>query len=133
MKNKILPAIIGAVIILGAYFYAFPKVKNSPPIIKNELHKETIQVSQKIPTQINFEPVTIEKGKTALDLLNQTTKAQLKGEGKNAFVTSINGRLADEKKKEYWSIYINGKASEVGAGSYILQSGDKIEWKIKTY
>lgn len=131
MKNKILPAIIGAAILLGFYFYTFPKLKHSSTVVKTETRKETIQVSQKIKT--NFEPVAIEKGKTALDLLKQTTKLETKGEGKNAFVISINGRSADEKKKEYWSIYINGKPAELGAGSYILQSGDKIEWRIETY
>ena len=59
--------------------------------------------------------------------------ADVRGEGKNAYVTGINGREADTKKKEYWAFYVNGKPATVGAGSYILKQADKIEWKIENY
>ncbi|MEN9327886.1 MAG: hypothetical protein RI947_694 [Candidatus Parcubacteria bacterium] len=73
------------------------------------------------------------EGDTALDLLKSTTTVTMKGEQKNAFVTGIDGRIADETKKEYWSLYINGKPATVGAGSYTLRSNDVIVWKIETY
>ncbi|MDB5179133.1 MAG: hypothetical protein JWN01_1076 [Patescibacteria group bacterium] len=73
-------------------------------------------------------------GKTALELLKTKDPAVVaKGEGANAFVTTINGYKADDAKKEYWSLYVNGKVSEVGAGSYVSKAGDQIEWKIEKY
>jgi hypothetical protein len=73
-------------------------------------------------------------GKTALELLKaKDPKAVTKGEGANAYVTTINGYTASDAKKEYWSFLVNGKASEVGAGSYVTKASDQIEWKIATY
>ena len=45
----------------------------------------------------------------------------------------INGRRVDDRKNEYWAFYLNGKMAQIGAGSYQLKNGDKIEWKIETY
>ena len=95
-----------------------------------------ITVQQKITSEKSadtFEKYEIEENKTALDLLNQTGTIITKGEKENAFVIEINGRRADDSKKEYWSFYLNGKISAVGAGSYLLKNEDKIEWKIEKY
>lgn len=103
---------------------------SQPNISKQQI--STIAISQKIA---NGQPakIQIEGGKTALDLLRKTTQVEMQGEGENAFVTSINGRLADQSKKEFWAFYVNGKPAQVGAGSYILKAEDKIEWKLETY
>lgn len=76
-----------------------------------------------------------EEGLSALEALKKVTKGNLevKGEGENAFVQSINGRNPDESSREYWAFYINDKLSEVGAGSYIIKNADKIKWKIERY
>lgn len=71
--------------------------------------------------------------KTALDATQSVTKIETTGTGINAFVTSINGINADQKKHQFWEMIINGKSSEVGAGSYIIKNGDQIEWKLSTY
>jgi hypothetical protein len=71
---------------------------------------------------------------TALELLKANDpKAATKGDGANAYVTTINGYTASDTKKEYWALYVNGKMSDVGAGSYVTKDGDQIEWKIATY
>ena len=57
------------------------------------------------------------EGQTALNLLTAKANVQVKGSGANAFVTAINGRIADDTKKEFWAFYINGKQADVGAGS----------------
>jgi hypothetical protein len=80
-----------------------------------------------------FDTIETQQGKTALDLLQKSHKTVTSGEGSNAFVTKIDDRKADTTKKEFWAFYVNGKQAQVGAGSYILQSNDKIEWKIETY
>ena len=75
----------------------------------------------------------IASGSTALQLLNTTHKIVAKGEKENAFITAIDGRVADPQKKEFWAFYVNGKQAQVGAGSYIIKKNDTIEWKIETY
>ena len=82
---------------------------------------------------LSTQDVAIEQGKTALDLTKQVAKVETKGEGQNAFVTSIDGKIADSAKKEFWEFLVNGKPAEVGAGSYKLKDGDKIEWRISKF
>jgi hypothetical protein len=55
------------------------------------------------------------------------------GKGKDAFITSINGRAADTTKREFWELFVNGLSSNVGAGTYIVKEGDQIEWHINKF
>jgi len=82
---------------------------------------------------LSAQEAVIEEGKTALDLTKKVAKVETKGEGENAFVTSIDGRSADEAQNEFWELVINGESSQVGAGSYKVKNGDKIEWRISRF
>lgn len=117
-----------AVVFAGVSYYKSDEVR---------VTKEATAVKT-IPVEMAIEGGTVMKsnekeGSTALDYLKNQTKVLTKGENTNAYVVSINGREADADKKEFWSFYVNGKMAEVGAGSYELKRGDKIEWKIETY
>lgn len=72
-------------------------------------------------------------GKTVLEVTEQNAQIVKTGEGKNAFITSINGRVADSAKKEFWKLIINGKDAEMGAGSLTVADGDSITWEIDTF
>ena len=92
-----------------------------------------MEYTLKIFGQKDFIKQEIISGKTALDLTKEKTNIKAKGEGVNAYVTEINGQEALNSKKEYWAFFVNGKMAEIGAGSYQLKEGDKIEWKIEKY
>lgn len=70
------------------------------------------------------------EGVDALTLLKEETTVEQNDSG---LVTSINDRKADEKKREFWSFYVNGKMAPVGPAEYITKDTDSIEWKIETY
>ncbi|OGK28208.1 hypothetical protein A3C28_03385 [Candidatus Roizmanbacteria bacterium RIFCSPHIGHO2_02_FULL_39_9] len=108
-----------------------PYQKKTETVSPTKIIKK-ITVQQKIVGE-NFKRSEIGEGKTALDLLQQTSKVKTKGEKENAYVIEIDGKKADDAKKEFWSLYINGTIAPVGAGSYVLKNGDSIEWKIETY
>ena len=74
-------------------------------------------------------------GKTALEATQTVLDGQIvtKGTGTNAFITSLEGRAADSAKHEFWELDVNGAQTQVGAGSYIIQSGDQVVWKIGNY
>ena len=91
------------------------------------------------PASENKPPVAIqnnsfsykgEEGKNALEILKQKTSIEQSSSG---LVTSINGRKADDGKKEFWAFYVNGKMAEVGPADYQTKAGDLIEWKIQKY
>ena len=106
------------------------KITQKAATVENVNIKQKIYISQK---DIRENNISINQGTTALDLLQQTSQVEIKGDGKNAFVVSVGGLKADEKKKEFWAFYVNDKQALVGVGSYILKDKDKIEWKIKQY
>lgn len=113
---------------------AFIQYKNTVPE-KKEGTVSMISVKQIIENngtkkQANMR---IKIGSTALQLLNITHKIVTKGQKENAFVTTIDNRLANPQKKEFWAFHINGKQAMAGAGTYIVKNNDTIEWKIETY
>ncbi len=73
-------------------------------------------------------------GSTALELLLEADpSAEVTGEGENAFVTAIGGRAADDSKKEFWSLSVDGVPAQVGAGTLETEDGQEITWTIETY
>ena len=74
---------------------------------------------------------TGEEGKDALTLLKQSAKSI--EQNSTGLVIAINNREADDKKKEFWAFYVNGKMAEVGPADYKTKDGDRIEWKIEKY
>lgn len=99
--------------------------------------KEYVAVTEVIiesqQNRVSIGQKSMRVGSTALDLLKATTKVSMTGEGVNAYVTAINGREASTPQREFWALYVNGKQADVGAGSYVLQEADSIEWKLETY
>jgi hypothetical protein len=139
MKKAIAPTIAMFILIFFGII-AFNVNNASQPKVKGAttekvMQKITIQQKATAPEGaiLKNQKLTIETGKTALDLLHKTTTIQTEGEGKNAFVVEINGRKADQQKREFWAFYVNGKQAELGAGSYIIKNNDAIEWKIENY
>ena len=73
-------------------------------------------------------------GATALELLLEADpSAEVTGEGANAFVTAIGGRVADDSKNEFWSLAVDGELAQVGAGALETEDGQEITWTLETY
>jgi len=115
-------------IFAGYSFYQSKILPNKKFVIQ-----QTLTVYLKISGQKDFIKQEITLGKNALDLTKKLATVVTKGEGVNAYVTTINGKEAKAENKEFWAFYVNGKQATVGAGSYQLKDGDKIEWKIEKY
>ncbi len=70
-----------------------------------------------------------QEGKNALELIKLSYKVESKSFGSaGEFVESINGVKPDAQ--HFWKFFVNGKASSVGAGSYVTKSADVLEWKL---
>lgn len=125
--------------LIALFIFGFKYSQKPKPTIQKPIENK-LTVFQKIFTEdlnpevsVVFFKYEVESGETALELLQKTTTVKAKGEGVNAYVTEINNLTAQEKNKEYWAFYVNGKLASVGAGSYVLKDQDKIEWKIEKY
>ena len=97
------------------------------------MQRQQTRVVEKKPSvsvQSNYFSYKGEEGKNALTVLKEKTIIEQSSSG---LIVSINNRKADDKKKEYWSFYVNGKMAEVGPADYQTKKGDLIEWKIQKY
>ena len=121
------------VLVILAIFAGYSFYQTKLLSTKKSIAQQTLTVYLKISGQKDFIKQEIISGKTALDLTKEKASVKIKGEGVNAYLTEINSQKALNSKKEYWAFYVNGKMAEVGAGSYQLKDGDKIEWKIEKY
>lgn len=129
--RKALPLLVVIGIFIAVYL-RFGSSLNTSFMQKSTSREKRFTVNQAINTE-KSKQIQIKTGSTALDLLQKTSTVVIKGDKENAFVVEINGRKAEESKKEYWAFYINGKMASIGAGGYKLKDGDNIEWKIETY
>lgn len=91
--------------------------------------QEISKYSQTIPEKDYF-AYQGKAGKDALTILRDLTGVE---QDRSGLVVSINGRKADNTKKEYWSFFINGKMAQVGPADFQTTDKDFIEWKIQTY
>ena len=126
MKNyiKLLKIFATLLIIAVLGFFVVGKINDNKP------NENTVQV------QTNEISIDASKyaGRSALEAtMAEVREIKTEGSGINAYVTALNGRAADTAKNEFWELIINGKPSEVGAGSYIIKDGDNITWKINTF
>jgi len=129
MKKILLFISVLLTIVFGYFFYQ----SRLSLVEKSLIQKQNLTVFLKLSGQKDFIKQEIDVNMTALDLIKEKIKIVTKGEGVDAYVVEINGKLAEDSKKEFWAFYVNGKQATVGAGSYKLKEGDRIEWKLETY
>jgi hypothetical protein len=70
------------------------------------------------------------EGKNALELLKTHATVVTKDSSYGPYVVSING-LDGGSSGKYWTFYVNGQMSSVGANDYATKAGDSIEWKLQ--
>lgn len=72
---------------------------------------------------------------TALTLLQSFAQAsnwqlEVQNTQYGALVNAIDGRVNGQGNK-YWIYYVNGEMAQVGAGDYIVQPGDRVEFRFE--
>lgn len=113
--------IAAAVVIAAAGSAAIAVVSNSPS------HKVGTSVNaQQQLTDIKYHG---QNGVDALTLLKKNADVTTKHYSFGDLVTSIDGSYGTGPK--YWTFYVNGKESDVGASSYITKNADTLEWKLR--
>lgn len=74
-------------------------------------------------------------GKSAQDATKALTnnKFVMTGNGKDTYISEINGKKIDPSKREFWELFVNGISSKISSDKYIIQKGDQIEWHINLH
>lgn len=127
---------IGKIIFIASAIVFLAASCNSNSSVNNREVEERVQIQASQIVQgidrgnqlFNF---YADEGKSALDLLRSGHTIETKTfPGAGEYVTSIDGKKEDTGKS-FWSLYVNGTQSQVGAGDYKPKDGDKIEWKLE--
>lgn len=134
--------IVGFVFILAVGFgFYFSDTQNDFGVnIENQENTEELQNSEHLATvsvtfageEIEGSPVEIEL-KSEIDLMTYMVQNFDVVGADEGFITSINDVEQDESEGLYWLYYINEEMSSVGAGDYIVEDGDLIEWKLESF
>jgi hypothetical protein len=123
-SNKILVTIIALVVAVLGTTGAVIATQGHDKAVSVTPH--TQQQQKSTFTQLSYQG---KSGQTALALLKKHAKVTTKQYSFGPMVESINGVASSGSK--YWTLYVNGAQSQVGAGAYTTKDGDSITWKLE--
>lgn len=135
-KHKNLTILITVILILGLTS-AYLRTKPQPPRVPNEKTVRDFKANLVINDTVNTFVFDAEPfvGKSALDATKELTNGKfvMSGDGKEAYISEINGKKIDPAKREFWELFVNGISSKIDPEKYIIQKGDQIEWHINLH
>lgn len=104
--------------------------------------KTEAEQNQTLPVTLSIEhpkapktyTITVQEGATAMAVTEKASQQYdfqlgVKEYSFGKLVESIDGVSADQSANQYWTLYINGQMSNVGASDYKVKSGDTVSWK----
>lgn len=132
-NNKLLIGLIAIIVVIGLTIGA---------LALYQANQDSTTPAPASDSQQAAEPAAGELGRTEISYqatAGITSLEQLKLEAENVVVSeSEYGELVESIEGHesgtdgnYWSFYINGEMAQVGAGAYIQEEGDVIEWKFQ--
>ena len=120
-------------------------VKEPVPTVINQM----AGISTSIPSRLSVTLVinangktesrelAITQGETVADVLKRAKESGYEvvtkdfGQPLGVFVESINGVANEPQALEYWTLYVNGERSLLGASGTKVNAGDKLEWRLE--
>jgi len=134
MKKESKLLLFLAIIFFVSFSFWQIRIKNSESKVQGEKTVQKVSAVLKVgDTDLQSFDISDFVGKSALEATESKLKVITNGTGANAFVTSIDEIEANTNKREFWEFIVNGVQAQVGAGSYIIQNNDQIQWKITNF
>lgn len=136
MKGKYLLILCTALFLAGILLFPVfrPAVTNTDGTDQASEQKKKISITQKITIveqqKTSTDIIQVQEGEAALDVLARTKKIEAKEYSFGKAVESIEG-VKNGTGGRFWIYYVNDKEMQIGAGEYVVQPNDTIEWKFK--
>lgn len=118
-KNRII-GLIAVIVVLGSGIYFL----NKPA--RNEVPSRADSQTEQLTGEVSYQGA---EGTTALALLKDKYTVETEQFSFGEMVVAIDGARAGND--EFWAFYVNGAPAQVGAGDYVTQSTDTIEWRLE--
>lgn len=124
---------LAVVVVWGGYTLVNSQTKN-PVAIQNQgsyvTNYPTDITSSPSPSKAETVSYAGRDGVNALELLKENATPETKDSSFGEYVDAING-ISGGTDNKYWSFYINGKLSTIGAADYVTKNEDTIEWRFE--
>src|SRR3989344_9556907 len=108
IRSNIIWVVVALVVLFGGYYFVNQNNKEESKSVEQEKTEDTVVSVKADGAEKKYQAKNV-VGKTALQATEQVVTIEKSGEGEMAFITSINGRVASDSKKEFWKLVINGK------------------------
>lgn len=105
------------------------QANTTTPNPTEQLQNDQLTENIVVPNVTEYTFVASESGQTALDLLSAQAQVQSKTYGFGTFIEGINGVLGNDD--QYWAFYVNDQYAKEAADKIILQSGDKLTFRLE--
>jgi hypothetical protein len=121
-KNLLISLFLILIIVISASYILSSQNSNK------ELIEVNIAITENFGRElVQEDTIRVSSGSSVLDALKSVSQIETKYRG--SFVTSINGIESNFPEDHYdWFFYVNGFLAKEGASSYIIRSGDSIQW-----
>lgn len=106
----------------------------------NQPNNETNEVSEEITVEV---VISLDKGEEILEekeiktedgaILLDVMKENFDIEEDGGFITSIDGKAAEEGEEKAWMYFVNDEMAMVGAGEYELSNGDEVNFDFQPW
>lgn len=118
--------IIVIIAVIGIVYAFKENASFSPQVAQKDTAENTTALQQVPSTVVTYQG---QDGQNALDILKATHKVEVKSYSFGDMVVSIDG-IAPNPATHFWSFYVNGEMSQVGASQYQTKSTDVIKWQL---
>lgn len=128
MNKKSLINKIGLTLVFLSFIFGVVIGYNDTHIQKKENTsiEDVEMVNISISVEGKSKDIEVKKGLSVMDIMKENYDLQTQYDG--TFISGIDDVVADETN--FIAFYINGEMSTVGAGDYIPNDGDNIEFKL---
>ncbi len=141
---KSIKFIIIAIIFFAAGFFLGQSYQIPSMVSVNEsanqvnLEPVTYVISFSESNLIEFQNISLSEKATVLDILNSIAAENEMVletedyENLGTLVTKI-GEMENGQENKYWQYFVNDQLPQVGASSFLLAGGERVEWKFMEY
>ena len=123
-NKKIIIAVIALCLVvalaLTAYFLLIPRGVEG----EKTIYVEVIADDNTFTTTIHTNAAYLRQALDEANLIDGEDSAF------GLWVTTVNGRLADDSAQEWWALYINGDFAMLGVDEMPIEDGDRVTYRL---
>jgi len=131
-----LVAVIGVYVTFASPQHLTDDAKELTPIVSETEETEEVLIETQLVVDEQVYSMSIAEGTNVIDFMklvqSKNEDFSFSGteyEGMGMLVEQINEVENNMDESMFWSLYVNDELAQVGASQYLIQDGDKIEWR----